>query len=136
VDANDVGAARAGDDGRRRDLGRERMVGKGGDAGAQGSGGGIPDNANKEEAEEDVVAVKRLHDLRRLHRWEGGVRHSLRREHRRQIGSKSDEFCCFCPFTDMQVEALGSSSSYRGGACRRRRGHEAVTGLGSGSRRR
>jgi hypothetical protein len=36
----------------------------------------------------------------------------------------------------MQAEALGSSSSYRGGACRRRRGHEAVTGLGSGSRRR
>eukprot|EP00267_Zea_mays_P047341 XP_020399791.1 circumsporozoite protein-like [Zea mays] len=36
----------------------------------------------------------------------------------------------------MQAEALGSSSSYRGGACRRQRGHEAVTGLGSGSRRR
>lgn len=51
--------------------------------------------------------MKRLHDLRRLHRWEGeGVRHSLRREHRRRIELKSDEFCGFYPFTDMQAEAL------------------------------
>ena len=109
------------------------MVGKGGDAGAQGSGGGIPDNANKEEAKEDVVAVKRLHDLRRLHRWEGeGVRHSLRHEHRRRIELKSDEFCGFYPFTDMQAEALGSSSSYRGGACGGGGGTTVVVPIGGG----
>lgn len=43
-----------------------------------------PDNASKEEAEEDTVAVQRLHDLRRLRQREGeGVHNSLRREHHR-----------------------------------------------------
>jgi hypothetical protein len=37
----------------------------------RGSGRGIPDNASKEEVDEDTLAVQRLHDLRRLHQREG-----------------------------------------------------------------
>jgi hypothetical protein len=78
------------------DLGETGQLGRGID-------GGIPDDASKEEGEDlgkagagrDVVAVQRLHDFYQLHQWEGGVFHSLRREHRRQIESKSDGFCPF-----------------------------------------
>ena len=73
---------------------------------------GIPDDASKEEGEDlgeagagaDAVAVQCLHDFCRLHQWEGGVCHSLRREHRRQIESKSYGFC---PFANRQAATLG-----------------------------
>lgn len=48
----------------------------------RGSGRGIPDNASKEEAEEDTVSVQRLHDLCRLRQQEGESTR-LRREHHR-----------------------------------------------------
>jgi hypothetical protein len=88
---------------------------------------GIPDDASKEEGEDlgeagagaDAVAVQCLHDFCRLHQWEGGVCHSLRREHRRQIESKSYGFC---PFANRQAATLGSLSSCHGGAWWRRGG--------------
>jgi hypothetical protein len=88
---------------------------------------GIPDDASKEEGEDlgeagaraDAVAVQCLHDFCRLHQWEGGVCHSLRREHRQQIELKSYGFC---PFANRQATTLGSLSSCHGGAWWRRRG--------------
>jgi hypothetical protein len=112
------------------DLGETGQLGRGIDE-------GIPDDASKEEGEDlgeagaraDAVAVQCLHDFCRLHQWEGeGVCHSLRREHRRQIDSKSYGFC---PFANRQAATLGYLSSCHGGAWWRRRGTRGRGELGS-----